>query len=250
MDVALFSRVLWRFRFLVAVGLLAAFALAVVGYARVEIVDGRPKLTYRQREVWASRTLLFVTQSGFPWGRSTPEAAVLRADARLHPDGVVPRFAQSGRFAGLAVIYSKFAVGDAVRRIMVREGPIDGGLEAAPAMAASGDPLPIIELTGLADTPAEAAEVSRRGTRALRRYVAAQQRSSGVAAEDRVVLTLLKSSDDAQLVSGRKLTLPILAFIAVAILTVATALMLENLMPRRRVAGRRLLTSQGAERPG
>jgi hypothetical protein len=61
---------------------------------------------------------------------------------------------------------------------------------------------------------------------------------------------LLKGSDDAELVRGRKLTVPILAFVAVAILTVATALMLENLMPRRRVAGRRLLTSQDAGRPG
>jgi hypothetical protein len=81
-------------------------------------------------------------------------------------------------------------------------------------------------------------------------YVAAQQRSSGTAADDRVVLTLLKGSDDAELVRGRKLTLPILAFIAVAILTVATALMLENLLPRRHVVGRRLVTSQGAGRPG
>ena len=68
MDLRLFSRVLWRFRFLVAGGLVLACVLSFLSFASISFAGGSPKLTYRQTERWKATAVLFVTQKGFPYG--------------------------------------------------------------------------------------------------------------------------------------------------------------------------------------
>ena len=71
MDLNLYFRVLRRFRVLVGVGFVLALVLAMLAFVRVGFSEGSLDVTYRQSEVWASTSTVFVTQAGFPLGRAT-----------------------------------------------------------------------------------------------------------------------------------------------------------------------------------
>ena len=61
---------------LVVPGVVLAGALAIFAYARPVFSHGYvPRLVPRQGEVWQGEAVLFVTQSGFPWGRTVPHYA-------------------------------------------------------------------------------------------------------------------------------------------------------------------------------
>ena len=75
MDLGRFISVAWRFRGLLAAGLLIATLVSVSALARVSISGGKPTLTYREEESWTSASTLFITQSGFPWGRAILDEA-------------------------------------------------------------------------------------------------------------------------------------------------------------------------------
>ena len=65
-DFRLYARVIWRFKWVVMLGLIVAVGLA--GLSVVKVGKGG-KIAYRQAELWASTARLGVTQQGFPWGR-------------------------------------------------------------------------------------------------------------------------------------------------------------------------------------
>ena len=176
----LYLRVLWRFRFLVLFGVLAGLALALLSFMRVSIDDGRPTFTYRESEVWESEALLFLTQPGFPWGRSVIEA---KEEGSGAPPAVDPgtatapttvptktepeeqRFAEASRFGALAILYSSLATSDPVQDIMLRDGPLEGEFSAAPVLASETlppdlrdnlryeTPLPLIRLSARSTSP-------------------------------------------------------------------------------------------------
>jgi len=68
MDLALYARVLWRFKFLVIAGFIAAVVLATLSFAKISFAGGTPKLTYRKAETWASYSRVLITQPGFSFG--------------------------------------------------------------------------------------------------------------------------------------------------------------------------------------
>ena len=72
MDLKLHLGVLWRFKFLIAAGLVLAVVLAVLSVMRVSFQGTTPTLTWRGVEIWTSNETLLVTQSGFPIGQSEP----------------------------------------------------------------------------------------------------------------------------------------------------------------------------------
>jgi hypothetical protein len=82
MDLSLCFGVLWRFRLIVAAG----FVLA--SFAKVGFAHGSLSISHRLQEAWQGTTRLFVTQQGFPWGRT-----VLPADS---PTAVPPTSTSSG----------------------------------------------------------------------------------------------------------------------------------------------------------
>lgn len=240
MDLRLHLRVLWRFRFLVAVGLLAGLLLGLVAYVRVGLEDGRPTFAYRQGETYASHATLFVTQGGFPWGRSIPELENLEsavapapADATTTEEPLLPQFADATRFATLASLYAKLATSDAVGDIVGRSGPIDGRIEAT-ALATRDAAVPLIDLAGVADTKEGAVALTERAIRALQEFVRQRQDATAVLPENRVILTVIDRPADPELVEGRKLTRPIILFLAVVIVVVALVYVLESLRPRHR----------------
>lgn len=237
MDLNLYLRVLWRFRFLVVLGTVVASTLALLSIVKVDLSDPG-QLEYRQEEQWVSYSTLFVTQQGFPWGRTiVTEGANATVEAQA--EGLRVKLADPGRFSALAILYSRLADSDQVRKIMLQDGPIDGTIEAAPVLtstSSNGDALPLISIAAIAPTPGGAVSLAERETAALREYLRRQQDATGIKQQDRVVVNVLKRATKAELYEGRSTTPAIVAFLTVLIATVGLAFLLENLRPRVRIA--------------
>jgi hypothetical protein len=229
MDLNLYFRVLWRFRVIVAAGFVLAIGLAFASFAKVGFADGSLSISHRQQETWQATTRLFVTQQGFPWGRT-----VLPGDPTsvLPPSTSSEQFADPTRLAGLAVIYAQLINGDRIQRQIRKSVPPGTVLSAAPVTdpATNNSPLPLVAVTSVAHTPAQAARVSLAGADLFRSYIAHQQASAGIPLKQRVLLQVV--STDAALIAGRKKTLAIIAFLAVLTATIALAFVLENHRPR------------------
>jgi hypothetical protein len=226
-DFPLYASVLWRFRRLVALGVLLAVALATLSMARV----GSGGIEYRQSELWSSTTRLGVTQRGFPEGRlfavgATPEDAVKLG---------IP-IADPNRFNTLAVLYAELATSDLVRRQMIRDGgPIRGKVLATQVVAGENRvPLPLIDVLAIATSPLGAVELAQRTASALTIYLRRQQEVNDVPTEDRVVVQQLVRPKAPKIFQPRSKTMPLVVFFAVMLATVGLAFLLENLRPRVR----------------
>ena len=227
MDFRLYARVLWRHKLVVTLGLGLASALAVLSIVRIDS-EG---FSYRQSELWSSTMRVGVTQSGFPWGRLFAEE---QEDAKGPPDIGIP-VADPNRLNNLAVLYAELAMSDPVRRLMRREGPVLGEIIATPLVR--GDNrimLPLIDLTGIAETPAGSIELATRSATALAAYVRTQQGENEVPPADRVVVEPIMRPREAEIYQPRSKTLPIVIFLAVMLATSGLAFLLENVRGRER----------------
>lgn len=227
MDLRLLGRVLWRFKFLVMGGLVLGAALAVLSICKVNL-SGSPWLEYRKPQVWVSYTRLLVTQRGFDLGSTAGGQDT------------------SGRFSGLAVIYSNLVTSDPVMAIMRRQGPVRGSLQAAAVEATPGseDYLPIISIAGFADTPGGSAQLAQRASNALQRFITQQQVEHRVRDADRVLLRPLNVAGGTKLFAPRKKTLAIVIFLTMMLASIGLALVLENLRPRTRLSDDRTVPLQ------
>lgn len=217
MELGLLGRAVWRFKWLVLIGIVLAVGLAFISTVRV---SSSGKLSYRQAERWASYSQIFVTQRGFPWGQ-------------LRPSGTT----DSGRFVSLALLYSSFANSDPVKQLMKKMGPpIVGQVESAAILTSPGssDALPIISIAGMAATKRDSLALTGRASTALVRYIREQQAANGIPDNDRVVVQIIEQPGRATLLSGRSKTVPIMVFLAVLTVVLAMALVLENVRPRMR----------------
>jgi hypothetical protein len=235
-DLQLFARVLWRFRFVVVVGFGAAVAAAFLLFVRVELDQtGAPRLIYREHEEWAVTTTFLVTQQGFPWGRS-----VLDTSAEELTEAGVPetsqQFADSTRFSTLALLYGRLATSAAVLDVITRDGPVAGEIDARPVMLAESSSLtlPLVELTATADTPMLALALSRRALRAFETFLSERQAANAIPPPQRVIVTVVDRPVEAELARPRPLTLPLLALLGIVVVTVGVVFALENLWPRER----------------
>ena len=237
MDLQLYLRVLWRFKFLIAAGVIVAGALAFLSYAKPSIRGTSVALQYRTSEYWEGDTTLLVTQGGFPWGRSTLPVQAANIGGQ---ETAVPAYADPSRLSSLAVLYAQFANSDPVQALMLKEGPVHGTVTAAALQApdGSGNTLPLIKIAAIAANPTAASVLSARAATAFRTYIQAQQDAADVPSRNRIVLQTLQRPIHPTLVRPRKMTLPILIFGTILIAVCGLALVLENLRPRRRpVAG-------------
>ncbi len=225
MDLNLYVGVLWRFRYVVLAGFILALALAFLSFVRV------PSLDYRQSEEWASYSKLFVTQEGFPWGSSIIETPSATSSASGAEQLGTVRLAES-RFSTLAILYSQLADSDAVRQIMLQDGPLNGTIEAAPVLTEDGEALPLISVAGIADTPARARTLTVRATDALLTYLMDEQQRNAIPSNERVTLDVVARAGKPKLLDARSITLPIVVFLTVMIAAVGLAFLLENLRPR------------------
>jgi hypothetical protein len=229
-DLNRFLQVLARFRVLVLCGLALAISLAFVSYVRVSFENGKPTVSYRSNEQWASYTRVLLTQPGFKWGNSYAGAS---------EDALSSQAAVEGRLPDLANLYSSLVTSDNVRRIMLRQGPFKGGVSAAalPAGPSSSAVLPIINIRAIGFTARSSVALANRARDALRAYVDEQQQVNGVPPRDRIRLAVLNTGFGTELVQPRKKILPVVIFLAVMFATVTLALTLENVRPRVATVG-------------
>jgi hypothetical protein len=226
MDMALYARVLWRFKFVVILGFVLAAALATLSMVRVTN-DG---VTYRDSQLWASTTRLGVTQNGFPWGRLLATEGSDKSGT-VQPVSTGLPLANPARLNELAVLYSELASSDPVRRQMFRGG-LRGKVITTPVAGDNGTMLPLIDLTAIAATPERAIVLAERAAAALGAYIRDQQLANEVPSADRVVIQQLEQPGNPQIYQGRSKTLPIVVFLAVMLATVGLAFLLENTRPR------------------
>jgi hypothetical protein len=234
-DLQLYLRVLWRFRLLVGIGLVLACGLAFLAVVRVD-PSHSPHFRYRKDQQWVSYATLFVTQRGFPWGRSVIPSASTPSAYPSTGTSSEQQFADPSRFSSLAILYSQLATSDPVRAIMLRDGPIDGTIEAAPVLSQTGytEALPLVSIAGIGKSPPAAISLARRTMVALQEFLQQQQNSNDIPQKYRVLVTVVNNPDKAKLLAGRSMTVPFVVFLSVMIVFSGIAFLLENMRPRIR----------------
>lgn len=234
MDLAVHGRVLWRFRHVAAAGTLLAVILAGLSYYSVGFSGVMPVLTPAKQEVWQGESRLFLTQPGFPAGRTEQPVTVQTVGG---VKTAVPKYSDPGRFTGLAPLYASLANSDEVKNLMIRTGgPLDGKVKAIPAAdttygSVSG--LPMIAIFGTAATPEKALSLARRATDTFVTYMRDRQAQAKIPADKRILIQVLNAPTEATLIVPRKKTLPIVVLVTVLFATVALVFMLDNALSRR-----------------
>jgi hypothetical protein len=227
-DVQLALRVLWRFKVVVATGFLLAVTAAILSFVRIDVGDGF-KLSYRQNEQWESLSEVFITPEGFPWGKTfdTPSTGTSGGST-----GVDPNHLNTS-----ASLFLELGTSDPVLQRIRRSGPIHGLLRTFPVFPDGNSdfaPLPMVTLSAVAASAPVARQLNARYLNAFVYYIKQRQASAGIADRQRIQLQVLRHPSPAALLQGRKLTRPIVIFMAVMLATIALAFVLENLRPRIR----------------
>lgn len=230
MDLALFAKVLWRSRLLVLFGVVAACALGVLSMARVDFKHGRPELHYRNPALYESTVQVLVTQHGFPEGRT-----VFSTTPTTLPSGrvVQPPFADPSRFAALAVLYAQIVSGNTIQRMVF--GPKPKGLVVGTATPAPGGGgfLPVVQISGVAQSPRDAMRAADTATTDFSRYLNHQQALTHTPIAQRVILRPIAGPLRPTVYQSRKKTRAIFAVALVLMLTIVAAFARENLRRRR-----------------
>jgi hypothetical protein len=220
MDLRLYLRVIWRFRIIVALGLILATVMAVLSFVQVSL-NGGLNVSYRQAQDWQATETYLVSGQGFAVG------SVFGAGGSKSPLTL----------AGLSAFYSQIVMSDAVRRLMLKDGPIDGVVSATPGVdnvTTIRAPLPLVSISGDATTPAKAVLLTRRAARAFKEWVTERQNAAAIPDSQRITFPVVNAARDATLVGPRKKTLPIVIFLTILTATIGLAFILENLRPRVR----------------
>jgi len=238
MDLRLYSRVIWRFRIVVGLGLLLACALSFFSFAKLSFNGGSPKISYRQAETWQASTLLLMTQKGFPYGYTVlpyvpAPTAGSQQQSGLSAPNYVPEFGTPGTFTQLAVYFAPFVRSDAFRVLLRRHTRAPGVVQASTVMDSRNlNPLPYIDLSGFSTTPAGAVALANAGAKALDDYIVGQQQANHVPKSRRVEAQVVSSARSAIVSAPRKKTTPIVVFLTVLLAAIGLAFVLENLRPR------------------
>jgi capsular polysaccharide biosynthesis protein len=204
MDLRLYLRVIWRFRYLVLGGFLVALAFAFLTMFRV----GPHGISYRQQLSYRATETLWLTSKNSFFDAS-----------------------QQANLAGLAIQYVQIANSDIVASRVLKSGPLGGTYMVVQIPGPNNTLQPVISVTGTAHTPTQSAAIANRISDALAWWIGKSQDKSNAAPEQRVGITTI-SQPKPYLFEGRKLTVPIIIFLAVMIVTLGVAFILENLRPR------------------
>ena len=192
MDLAVHLRVLFGHKVLLAAGLGAAIMLAFLSFVSV----GPGGIAYRQSEQWQSITRLSAARGGNPF-----------KPAGSNNNG---SFVDPTTFA---VIAAQFANSPPVRRLIRRDGSLQGEVSASPAVTDTGAFLPFVDVSAIAVSPAAAQSLAARSAEAIARFVQRQQVDSGVPAKRQIILRVVTRPDKPALVKGRKKGTPMFIFL-------------------------------------
>jgi len=225
MDLRHHLRVWWRWRGVLAAGLLLAAVLGTLVTFKPSF-NGGPSLKWRTPATYSSTSRLFVTQPGFPWGRATLPGA---NPNEVNKTGT--NFAAPDRFSNLALVYSYIAQSDVIRDLISPRPLTDQIQVTNPYIPGTGDPLPLLEITTKGETPQAAQRLNAETVRALGGFLKKELDANQVAPKDRVQLQVLNPPDAGVLTAGRSKMLSIVAWLLVMIAALTLVYVLENLHP-------------------
>ena len=251
MDLGRLLSVVWRFRLLLATGLLLAAVVALASMARISLVGVKPDLSYREQESWTSASTLFITQSGFPWGRAILDDMV-KVDT---PPGAepltVPKYGDPGRYSGLAALYAELAKSDGVQAAIMRNSRPGEFVEPMVVQSPGANTaLPLMTLKAFGPTPESAMDVAQRASKAFRRFLDREQAANGIPADKRIKVVVTQRATNPELFKKRSIVRPVFLFLLINMGFLALAFALENLRPRSRAIPQEVEVENGpVERP-
>jgi hypothetical protein len=242
MDLRRHLLVVWRFRRIVAGGFIVAIAVALLASFHVSTSG----LTWRSDQTFTSTSTLFVTQTGFPWGRVTLPSASLEdagvAGNEGTDDGETTKqerreYGAPERFSDLAVVYSYIARSDQVRDLVMPEPQPDQIVITPVTNPSTGANLPLLLMETHATDQATAVKLNEGVISALRTYLQEEQDASNIGADERVRIQVLNPPAEAGVTEGRTYMASVVLFIMVMVGTLAIAYLLENLRLNRPAPG-------------
>jgi capsular polysaccharide biosynthesis protein len=216
MDLSLHLRVLWRFKIVLAVGIFVALFLALLA------------ATKASAKTWKSDATLFVTQPGFPWGRTVIQ--YLPGNTATGKPSVPT--ADPQRLSSLTALYAQLATSDPVAPWLkgVERRHEQLTVTAVPAPQYSTPTLlPLLQIEATAPSKARAMALANRASTSFRTWLAQQQATAEIPPAERVVVEPISRADTAQRVGGSGKTLPVIVFLAVLAATIGVIFVLENL---------------------
>ena len=220
-DLGLYIDVLKRHRLLVLSGFVVALTLAMFSYVRVS-ADG---LTYRNPELWSNEATLELSDPSYPELRSK-----------------LPPTADPNRFTTLVEQYVALATSDDVLRSLMKQRLISRSPEQSTLGAISatsvaspinGAITPLLKITGMATSPAQATRLTIRATDTLIKVATARQVKANIPESQRVKLRISTRASVPKLIGPRSKTTFIIILLGVLTVTVAAAFMRDNVQRKR-----------------
>jgi capsular polysaccharide biosynthesis protein len=226
MDVPVYLKILWSYKWLLLIGLVvAAIAAMAAGFT---IKDGQ--VVSRSTDSYSAATTVMVGSDN-----STLYQAQIPGQT-VQPNTTAP---QQPDLSQTAVVYAYLISGtqirDQVEQIVGKFGPADsltavrrttqpGGNEQFPGRL----DLPILDIEGISDDPARAEKISQTANTVFQKYVVDQQDTAKIADTQRVKLTTVNVAP-AVAAQGSNPAIPIVATgVGVFLAFVALAFILYN----------------------
>jgi hypothetical protein len=243
MDLRRHLQVVWRFRRIAAGGFVLAVAVALLASFHVSTSG----LTWRSDQTFTSTSTLFVTQTGFPWGRVTLPSASLQPSGIAGNEGTEDsestsqkrrEYGAPERFSDLAVVYSYIARSDQVRGLVAPRPKPDQIVITPVTNPSTGANLPLLLMETHATDQGVAQNLNKGVISALRKYLEEEQEASDIAEDERVRVQVLNPPTPAGVTEGRTYMASVVAFIMVLAATLAIIYLLENLRLNRPARGR------------
>lgn len=220
MDLKSVATVIGRHRIAASIGVALAVTLAFLAAFRFDSTSF-PPVERRQPTTYESTARLFITQPGFPWGRSSLQYT-------NRPDQPPVIEGDPDRFASLAVLYANLANTDRVQGGLAEDDRGKVGAKVVTVSQFSSEPLPMLDVVAKATTPAHARKLASTVTDSLVRFIKTNQAQSQISADERVVLELIDPPRLGKVVSSPSPALPVLVLLTILLLTVGSIFVFDN----------------------
>lgn len=230
MDLPSFLALIRRRWLFVLVGMLAAALLA--GFALVRVSASGVEL--RSPGKHEAKATLFVTQPGFPWGRSVLTDYLKATGTGPDNPVTVPRYADPQRFQYLAAVFAQIATTDVIKKQVEAGVPLaPDSYDVTPVIQDDGTQLPLITVSAISTDGPRAVTIANRVADVLAAYVKKNQGQAKVPANQRIEVPVIGRAKEAALLEGPKLITPFMVFVLGAFLTLAFAAARDNIRRRK-----------------
>jgi hypothetical protein len=229
----------------IALGVVVGAALALTSAYKIDFGTLPPKLTAREQPSYTAGTQLEVTSPVAPYYRSAVDVPVVTpargADEEETPTNLVEQDEPTAATLIAAANYYPHVIeGDEVRDLREQLfGELEGTVTAT-AIGATLTPnrqepgrLPFIQLVATSDSPEHAKALAQNTADAFIRFVRLEQERSNIRPAQRLIVKQLRKPERTFEMGGTSMNLPILIFVALLMVAVGAAYLLDRLFPRR-----------------